>query len=244
MKNPVIIVTGAGKGIGRAIALEIAQETARNAAFKARLFLVSRSENDLKELALECEKLGLRDVATLAVDIADAQAPAKIHDACLTRFKSIDVLINNAGVGRFKDFKEITTDDFDYVSDINLKGTFFLTQKIYAHMEAQKSGHLIFVTSVAAETAFEQSSLYCLSKFGQKGLVEVLRLYGRKHGVRVTEIRPGAVYTPMWGEQDEKTQALMMKPEDIARSLMSAILLPERSSIEEIVVRPLRGDLA
>lgn len=243
MKNPVIIVTGAGKGIGRAIVAELVQESTRNGDFQPQLFLVSRSENDLRELAKECQSLGVKDVATLAIDIADAEAPSKIHDGCVARFKTIDVLINNAGVGRFKDFKEITADDFNYVSDINLKGTFFLTQKVYAHMEARKSGHLIFVTSVAAETPFEQSSLYCLSKYGQKGLVEVLRLYGRKHGVRVTEIRPGAVFTPMWGEQDEKTQALMMKPEDIAQALMVAILLPERTSIEEIVVRPLRGDL-
>ncbi|MBC8044331.1 MAG: SDR family oxidoreductase, partial [Rhizobacter sp.] len=146
-------------------------------------------------------------------------------------------------VGRFKDILELTPEDFDFTMQTNLKGTFFLTQKVLAEMISRQSGHIMFITSVAAETAFEQSAMYCMSKFAQKGLVEVLRLYGRKHGIRITNVMPGAVYTPMWGEQDAAMQSKMMRPEDIAEAVVNAYLQPARTSVEEIVLRPTGGDL-
>lgn len=154
-----------------------------------------------------------------------------------------NIIVNNAGVGRFKDILELTEEDFDYTININLKGTFFLTQRIFRDMQQRRSGHIIFITSVAAEVPFEQSGIYCMSKFGQKGLVEVLRLYGRKCNVRITNVMPGAVYTPMWGEAAQTFQSRMMMPEDVAKIVVAAYLQPERTSVEEIVLRPIAGDL-
>ncbi|KER10652.1 MAG: short-chain dehydrogenase [[Candidatus Thermochlorobacteriaceae] bacterium GBChlB] len=238
--NPVVLITGAGKGIGRSLALEFAKRQHR--AFSPKLFLVSRTLSDLESLKKACDEMSLETDICVA-DIAETTSVDKIYTDAIKRFGAIDCLVNNAGVGRFKDLLDLTEDDYHYTMNINLKGTFFLTQRIFKDMQARRSGHIFFITSVAAETPFEQSGLYCMSKFGQKGLVEVLRLYGRKCNVRITNVMPGAVYTPMWGEQNEVTQAKMMRPEDVATAMVDAFLQPTRTSVEELVLRPVAGDL-
>jgi sepiapterin reductase len=220
MEDPVIIVTGAGKGIGKSIAEELAARSRAETSFKPRLMLVSRTLDDLKSLQKDLVSKGLK-VEILAADIGDEGSALRITQACLKAFGRIDCLVNNAGVGRFGNFQELKAEDLEYVFKINLTGTFLLTQAVFKEMEKQKSGHIVFVTSVAARKAFEQSSIYCMSKFGQQGLVEVLRLYGYKSGVRITNVLPGATFTPMWGtEMPRETVAKMMPPEAIARSWM------------------------
>jgi sepiapterin reductase len=229
-----ILITGAGKGIGRSTALAFAKR--RSESFKPKLILTSRTEADLASLQAACALLGVETeifTANLATDF----------DLIAQRAGAVDVLINNAGVGRFKDFSDLTPDDYDTTMDTNLKGTFFLTQKIFAQMQHRKSGHIFFVTSVAAETPFEQSALYCMSKFGQKGFIDVLRLYARKCNVRITNVMPGATYTPMWGNVPNETIEKMMQPDDIAEAIVDAYFQPARTGIEEIVLRPVGGDL-
>ena len=138
----------------------------------------------------------------------------------------------------------MTEEDFDYTMGTNLKGTFFLTQKVFAIMEKQRSGHIFFITSIAAETAFKSSSLYSMSKFGQKGLVETLRLYAKSCNVRITNVMPGAVYTPMWGEEiPDSMKNVMMMPEDISAPVVQAFLTASRTTVEELVIRPVCGDI-
>ena len=110
-------------------------------------------------------------------------------------------------------------------------------------MEQNKSGHIFFITSIAAETAFKSSSIYCMSKFAQKGLVETMRLYAKECNVRITNVMPGAVYTPMWGEVPDPMKSVMMMPEDISASIVNAYFLPQRTSVEELVLRPVCGDI-
>ena len=177
------------------------------------------------------------------MDIADIKEVKGLVARTLERFGTIDCLVNNAGVGRFKPIAEITEEDFDYTMSVNLKGTFFLTQKVFSIMEKQQSGHIFFITSIAAEMAFKSSSVYSMSKFGQKGLVEALRLYARECCVKITNVMPGAVYTPMWGEVPDALKSFMMMPEDISGSIVSTYLLPARTTVEELVFRPVGGDI-
>ncbi|KAA6232842.1 SDR family oxidoreductase [Chlorobium phaeovibrioides] len=237
-----IIITGAGKGIGRAIALDFSRAASLDPSFEPVLVLISRTASDLESLAAECASPGVQ-TECIEADIADTQSLGSLVEGIMGRHGTIDCLINNAGVGRFGPFTELTEEDYHYTMDINLKGTFFLTQKVFPIMEAQRSGHIFFITSVAAEKAYPSSSLYSMSKFAQKGLVEAMRLYAVKCGVRITNVMPGAAVTPMWGELDEATKSLMMMPEDISRPIVEAYLLPRRTSIEEIVIRPIGGDI-
>jgi sepiapterin reductase len=238
----IIIITGAGKGIGKAIALEFAKASGKQERFDPLLILASRTLSDLESVAAECRSCGA-SVDLFKMDIADTAQIEQLVSTTLERYGTIDCLVNNAGVGRFKPFAELTEEDFDYTMSINLKGTFFLTQKVFAIMEEKRAGHIFFITSIAAETAFKSSSLYCMSKFGQKGLVEAIRLYAKTCNVRITNVMPGAVYTPMWGEIPDEMRAVMMMPEDISAPVVAAYFMAQRTSVEELVLRPVCGDI-
>jgi sepiapterin reductase len=238
----IILITGAGKGIGKAIALEFARAIRHHPDFEPVLVLCSRTGSDLEKISLECRAEGALTVTVIA-DLSVMSDVRRLIDHIVTHHGTIDCLVNNAGVGRFGAFADMTEEDFDYTMNTNLKGTFFLTQALFAIMERKRSGHIFFITSVAAEKAFRHSSIYCMSKFGQRGLVETIRLYARKCGVKITEILPGAVLTPMWGEVNDAMQSLMMRPEDIAAPVVQAYLQPSGTTVEEIVLRPTGGDL-
>ncbi|ACF45780.1 MAG: SDR family oxidoreductase [Prosthecochloris sp.] len=238
----IIIITGAGKGIGRAIAIDFARRAKEKEQCNPILILSSRTRSDLEKVAEICRDLGTETVIT-ETDIADTKATRNLIEMVMERFGHIDCLINNAGVGRFKSLFEMTEEDFDDTMNINAKGTFFLTQKVFPIMEQQRSGHIFFISSIAAETAFKSSSVYSMSKFAQNGLIASLRLYARECNVRVTNIMPGAVYTPMWGESGEHFKNVMMMPEDIASATVDAYLQPGRTCVEEIVIRPTGGDI-
>ena len=238
----IILITGAGKGIGRAISLEFARAVRHHPDFEPVLVLSSRTPEDLEAISLECRAEGaLTD--TVTVDMADMADLRRLVAHIIERYGRIDCLVNNAGVGRFGSLFDMTEADFDYTMNTNLKGTFFLTQALFAMMERQHSGHIFFITSVAATKAFRHSSIYCMSKFGQRGLVETMRLYARRCNVKITDVQPGAALTPMWGDVSDEMQALMMMPEDIAAPVVQAYLQPARTVVEEIVLRPTGGDL-
>ncbi|NTW69925.1 MAG: SDR family oxidoreductase [Chlorobiaceae bacterium] len=237
-----IIITGAGKGIGRAIALDFSKAAKERKEFKPILILVSRTASDLDTVAAKCRANGAI-VETARMDIANKSETDRLVENTINQYGTIDCLINNAGVGRFKLLNELNEEDFDYTMSTNLRGTFFLTQKVFAVMEKKRSGHIFFITSIAAETAFKSSALYCMSKFAQKGLVETMRLYARECNVRITNVMPGAVYTPMWGELPDEMKAVMMQPEEISSALLNAYFLPGRTSVEELVIRPVGGDI-
>jgi sepiapterin reductase len=246
---PVILVTGAGKGIGRAVAEGLAARArARTgaAASGVRLLLAARTQSDLAALqaALQGDAV---DCGIVAGDLADQ--PLRPLEACLERHGRIDALIHCAGVGRFKDFLEQTPEDLEFTLRTNVTATFLLLQRAYAAMKAQAPGEgglrgqIQVVTSIAAEQPFAQSSTYCLSKYAQRGLLDVMRLYGRQDGIRILEVRPGAAYTPMWGDMPSDQVARMMTAEDVAQPMVDALSLSAHASIENITLRPLHGDL-
>jgi sepiapterin reductase len=240
----VVLVTGAGKGIGRAVAEGLAAQ-ARESGSAVKLMLAARTQADLDALAARLQG-DFVDCATAAGDLAEA--PLRPLEACLARFGRLDALIHCAGVGRFKDFLEQTPEDLEFTLKTNVTATFLLLQKVYAAMKAQAPrdgmrGQIQVVTSVAAEQPFAQSSTYCLSKYAQRGLLDVMRLYGRQDGIRILEVRPGAAYTPMWGEMPPDQVARMMTAGDVAQPMVDALALSSRAALEVITIRPLHGDL-
>jgi len=248
MNSPVILVTGAGKGIGEATVRAILQKQVPQQNLQKKLqqnprprfVLTARTRADLERLQAECRSQGA-ECEILPMELTDA--PSSPVDFAIQTFGHLDAVVHSAGVGRFGDFLSLTADDLRWVMQTNVEAGFLLMQSAYRIMQKQKSGDLVWITSVAAETPFEQSAIYCMSKYAQKGLIEVMRLYGRKDGIRVIEVRPGATLTPMWGKLDDETQGRMMRPEDIAQPIAEALALPRRATIEELVIRPLHGDL-
>lgn len=244
LQNRVMLITGAGKGIGRAVVESLLERSARDFP-GLKLHLVSRTASDLEDLAA----LGRHSGVSLGFSACDlAENPCGGISDCLQRFGRLDALIHSAGVGRFGDFLDLTEADLSHTMRTNVHATFLLLQKAYGAMRAQSPteglrGQIQVVTSVAAERPFPHSALYCMSKFAQRGLVEVLRDYGRQDSIRILEIRPGAAITPMWGEVGPEQGARMMEARDVAEAMVNALLVSPRATLETLTLRPIHGDI-
>jgi sepiapterin reductase len=242
MNSPVILITGAGKGIGEALVQRIlsVQKELPALLSRPRLVLTSRTKDDLDRLSKLCAEAKV-ECATLPLELVDQ--PTLPVKTAIEKFGRLDVVLHSAGVGRFGNFLDLTKDDLDFVMKTNVEASFLFMQTVYRQMKQQKSGFIQWVTSVAAERPFEQSSIYCMSKYAQKGLIDVMRMYGYRDGIHLTEVKPGATLTPMWGEVTPEMRARMMQAEDVAKIMIDALLVAPRASVEEILIRPLQGDL-
>jgi sepiapterin reductase len=242
--DSVILVTGAGKGIGRAFVEQILnQDPAQIRGMK--LFLTSRTEADLSSLKTLAETKQIVS-EILALDLCDN--PTQPLDSCLSKFGRIDALVHSAGVGRFGDLSELTEKDLDFTVNTNIRATFLLIRKTYLQMKTQAlrnglRGQIQAITSVASEIPFEQSAIYCMTKYAQRGFLDVLKIHARKDSIRVLEVRPGATFTPMWGDIEPHMKLRMMADLDVATPMIQALTLSPRASLECITVRPLGGDL-
>lgn len=244
MNSPVILITGAGKGIGKAIVEQIILR--KDALGTPKLMVTSRTLSDLEELQIKVQKAGLA-CEFLPLDLADDPVKPVVHT--VQKFGRVDRVIHSAGVGRFGNFLKLTRDDLEFTMKTNVEASFLFMQAAYAQMKSQKPlqvsyrGDIVWITSVAAEKPFEHSSIYCMSKYAQRGLIEVMRLSARQDGIRVIDVKPGAVETPMWGEVTPEMSAKMMRAEDIAQAIVDALLLNPRACPEDILIRPIAGDL-
>ena len=179
--------------------------------------------------------------------------PASLVQKAVEAFGRIDIVFHCAGVGRFGNLLELTKEDLSFTLKTNVEASFLFMQAAYAQILTQKQnftslqpghrGDLVWITSIAAEEPFEQSAIYCMSKFAQRGLIEVMRLNGRRDGIRIIDVKPGATLTPMWGEVKSDQKLKMMMPEDIAQIAVDSILIHGRAAVEDITIRPLHGNV-
>ncbi|MBK7446914.1 MAG: SDR family oxidoreductase [Ignavibacteria bacterium] len=236
MIQKVIWITGASTGIGKEIAMEFSRAghivvvTARR---KSRLVkIVSEIKfADREASAFVCNVMSERSVQITAKRIRE-------------KYGSIDVLVNNAGVTVFKSFLETKTFDYDNVIDTNLRGSFLCMKNVIPQMIKNKKGHIINILSVAANTAFENSSVYSASKAGLLAMSNGLREEVRRYNIKVTNILPGATETPMWDSKSrQRYKNRMMSPSDIARITLEVFQQPRKVLIEEVIIRPVKGDI-
>jgi NAD(P)-dependent dehydrogenase (short-subunit alcohol dehydrogenase family) len=235
-KGPVVWVTGASRGIGAAVARAFAADGARVA-------LSGRTVVALRRNTREIEQAGWTAVS-VECDVTSEASVRRAFDLILKKFGRIDVLVNNAGVTYFKPFEQTTVKEFDHVIATNLRGTFLCAKSVLPAMVKRGHGYIINIISVTATTAFENSSAYAAAKAGMLGMSRSLRAEVRKKGVRVIDILPGAVETEMWSsEARKKYHEKMMQPKDVADVVVSLFRQPQRIVTEEILIRPLEGDL-
>lgn len=184
--QPVAIVTGASRGIGRAIALELARTHTVVATYRGR-------RDAAESLAAEC------GADIVQSDIASAEDRRALLDHTVSRYGRIDLLVNNAGIAprERKDILEASEEIFDEVLTTNLKGPYFLTQLAARQMVSQGAGRIVFVTSISAYTASVMRGEYCISKAGLSMAVELWAARLAAHNVQVFEVRPGIIRTDM-----------------------------------------------
>lgn len=236
VKSPVIVITGASQGIGAAIARAFAK---RGPCFLA---LLARNASRLGEVAAECrEHPGVR----AEVFPCDVCEPDQVRAAAAAVEKvagAAEVLVNNAGQFRGAPFLEYSLEEFDRQLAVNLRGVFVISQAFLPAMVKRQRGDVINICSVASLQAHPGGAGYSASKAGLLGLTRVMREELKECGIRVTAVMPGATFTPSWdgsGFSEER----MMPAEDVARSVVEITGLSRGTVVEEIVLRPLAGDL-
>jgi NAD(P)-dependent dehydrogenase (short-subunit alcohol dehydrogenase family) len=232
---PTVVVTGASQGIGQAIAEAFAEEP------DARIALAARSEDKLDGVAEACQSLGA-ETLVVPTDVTDEAAVAHLADTVTAQWGVPDVLVNNAGAFTYAPLDELTLDGFREQIDVNLTGTFAVTQAFLPAMRERGSGHLFFMGSVASLQAYPGNAGYCAAKHGVRGLARVVREETKDEGVRVTTVIPGATRTPTWDGVDLPDERFM-PPEDIARAIVDAHHLSGRTVLEELLLRPQEGDV-
>src|SRR5438067_11062063 len=202
-QNQVAIVTGAGRGIGRAIAVRLAEEGAKVAC-------VSRTESNAAKVAEEINAKHPDAAKAYAVDVADTKAVAETAQKILTDFGRVDVLINNAGLTRDGLSMRMSEEDWNVVVDTNLKGAFSFIQAVERPMIKQRSGRIINISSVSGLTGNAGQANYAASKAGLLGLSKSLARELASRNITVNVVAPGFISTDMTGVLPEQTKSAVL----------------------------------
>lgn len=237
MGKATAFITGAGRGIGRGIALELAAH-GYDIVAAATTADPANAEKGVYEVKARVEELGQR-CFPVAGDIANLDDHARMIDEALGAFGSIDILVNNAGVGPLKrlDILDTPPESYDRVMGINLRGPFFFTQSVARHMIEQvrigtkHTPMIVFITSISAETASPNRAEYCVSKAGLSMTAQNFAVRLAEYGINVYEIRPGIIATDMTAGVKEKYDKLIGEgillqkrwgaPEDIGKAVVA-----------------------
>jgi len=232
MEGKNAIVTGAGKGIGRAIALRLAAEG-------ADLCLVSRTKSDLDRLAGEITKMGRKAIA-LEGDVSRERDVRSIVEKVRREFRGIDILINNAGLGYFSPVTEMKTEQFDEMWGVNMRGVFLFSREVLPDMIKRQSGDIVNISSLAGRNAFIGGAGYASTKWGLIGFSRSLMLEVREKNIRIITVCPGSVDTSFGdhGSQQIKSKGRIPSAEDIATIVAHALNMPRHVMVSEIDVRP------
>lgn len=227
LKNRSAIITGAGKGIGKAIAVALAAEG-------VNLGIIARTSADLETL-----KDSLTSTYGIKVFIATADIAVKSDvDQAIASLKenlgSIDILINNAGIGTFGTLLEMDHEQWERIIQTNVLGTYYVTRAALPTMLEQSGGSIINIASTAGERGFATGSAYCASKFAVMGMTEALMQEVRKSNIRVTALTPSTVNTELASNAGLKIgdEDRMMQAEDMAALVLATLKLPDRVFIK------------
>jgi NAD(P)-dependent dehydrogenase (short-subunit alcohol dehydrogenase family) len=230
LDGKVVLLTGASRGIGLAIAKTLGEQG-------ARLILVARHRGPLEQAAAQVPGALL----TLPIDVTKPGDVKRLFATVQKRVHRLDVLINNAGVFTFKPFVRTTLDDWRRNLETNLTSLFLTTQAALP-MLRRSHGDVVNILSISSRVSFPNCSAYSASKFGALGLTDVLRKELRALGIRVTAILPGMTNTRMKKEFDSPVAAQdLLQPEDVAAAVRSALEQPRRATVEEIMLLPSGG---
>lgn len=230
LEGQVALVTGAGRGIGRAIARALG-------AAGAHVVAAARSRKEIETVAREITAAGGHAMA-LPLDIAQEDHVGAAFAQVREELGRLDVLVNNAGIGRFGPLVDFASADLKQVVAVNLLGTFWCCQQAMRLMIPQRRGYIINISSVVGFKGYPNQAAYTATKHAVMGLTKSLAVEAQPHGIRVSAILPGGVDTGMVGDaRPDLDRSILMRPEDIAQSVMFLLSLSEKAAVDEIYIR-------
>ncbi len=227
LAGKIALVTGAGKGIGRAVAVALAKEGVHVA-------LLARTESQLKEVAAEITALGVK-AAVVTANVGNMDEVNTAVAQVKEQLGAVDILINNAGTGSFGKFLELEPATWENIIQVNLMGVYYTTRAVLPDMIERATGDIINISSTAGLKGAALTSAYSASKFAVMGLTESLMQEVRKHNIRVTALTPSTVVTELAydnnliGGDPER----VMHPEDLAEFMIAQLKLNRRVFIKE-----------
>lgn len=232
LKDQVAIITGASRGIGKEIAVKLAEQG-------MKLTIVGSSAQ-ISETAEELKKIGFSNVLPIQADVTKEEDMEQVIKKTIDEFGHVDLLVNNAGVGFFKLTEEVTVEEWKKVFEVNVQGVFLATKAVLPHMKERKSGTIITISSDVGRYTIPNGAAYTATKYAVQGFSGSVAQEVREYGIRVGTINPGMVDTYF----ANSTQGLpekhdWLKVEDIANAVVYMASAPKYMLIDEIVLHPL-----
>jgi len=234
LQNKIAVITGAGKGIGKATAVLFIKEG-------AKVILTSRNISDLEQIVSDNES-NKDNITIIAGDISKEDTIGKVIDETISKYGRIDILVNNAGFSVFDNMVDSKTEDFDAIFNTNIRALYLITKGFLPHMIKEQSGTIINIASVAGKQGFATGSIYCASKHAVMGLSRALMLEVRQYNIRVCAICPGSVATDFFRAESQTTlsssKESVLSANDIAETILLTASLPGNAMLGEIEIRP------
>jgi 3-oxoacyl-[acyl-carrier protein] reductase len=230
LKGTVALVTGASRGIGKAIARKLASLGAAVGICGRDAAALEKSQNEIRALG--------HPVYSQIADVTKSSDIESFVNATEEKLGPISVLVNNAGIGRFGPVQEKSEEEWDLVLNTNLKSIFLVSRAVVPSMIRQHKGDIINISSLAGKNTFAGGGLYCASKWGVQGLTGCMAEDLRGHGIRVSVICPGSVATEFSGRGVKDPQKVL-NPEDVAHAVAMLVLQGPQSFLSEVHLRPL-----
>jgi 3-oxoacyl-[acyl-carrier protein] reductase len=239
LAGKVVIITGASAGIGHASVKALAREG-------AKLVLTARRQQRLEQLVAEAKQLGT-DAIFVAGDAREESTARQTAEQAIKSFGQIDILINNAGVGNYKNLVDTSAEEYDDMMNSNVRSSFLFTRHVVPHMIKQRQGLILLVSSMAGVYGFAGEAVYCATKFAQVGFAQGLDKELRPHGIKVGTICPGGVKTEfaLGKGRTEKgvAESAMLEADDVAKAILFACTQSSGSRIIQIQMRTMAESL-
>jgi NAD(P)-dependent dehydrogenase (short-subunit alcohol dehydrogenase family) len=233
LEGKVALVTGAGRGLGESIAQALCRSG-------ATVVVADIDEQRAKQVVGELETSGGR-ATTAVVDLRDERQIVEVVGAAHAEHGRIDVLVNNAGIDRTVPIEELSIGDWDRILGVNLRAPFVMSKEVLPIMGAQRSGHIVSITSTAAKRAWANAAAYHASKWGLLGFSHALHVEAREKNVKVTAVVAGGMRTPFLLDRfPDLDPAVLQDSANVAETVRFVLTQPENTVIPEVMVVPMR----